>query len=484
MDNTIRKGAYADTYLPLAGGTLAGALNANGSVAIKGPRPWVDVMATGLTRKCAASLTATTGTITSGTNSLVVASATGWEVNMGIAVIRDDNVLFTSYVTAIVGTTFTLNDNATGTATAKAVYHDDTLAIQDAIDFASSLGRVYMPGGQYYITTLSLRGGVTLEGGGQATTQLVSLPGNTASAMLQLVANTTSNASVSGMLVNGSKTASPAPTCGGVLLSNTGANARRHKIRDVRIASTAGTALKLINVLYAHFTDVLIDTCDGHGIWEDGGCFFNVYENIHILDMGLHGVNMLGLGFLFTNLFVSNVGLVTAASDCFYQGGGSHAGNVHGFWFAEGGRSCLHIDCGADVNAGGQTVFAGSTHQNNAAEHVRITSGNAVTIRVCAVSGVTRAATSLLNVIGGLRCYVEIGYISTSNVLAANAAPAIGAGLSGLDHYIKIFDGAPQANGDINVCECDQLIVTKDWTRVSPSTLWRYPGSSVVRIPN
>lgn len=452
-------------------------LEVKGNARFKGPGPYVDVMSSGLTRKCAASLTTTTGTITGGTNSMTVASATGWQVGHGIAYITDASTLATSYVTAISGTTFTLNDNAPSTATAKTVYHDDTLAIQDAIDFGSSLTSVYIPGGQYYITSIKLRSGVAVYGADVASTSLISLPGNTASGMVMLTTTTTSNARLRNLTLNGNKSASPAPTCAGLYVNNTGAANRRHFFSDLRITATVGDGLKCEGVYYSHFRDIIIDTVDGNGLSENNNCFFNHYASIEINTVGLHGVSMFGLADLFTNLLSVAPGQINSASDCLYLGDGAHGHNFHGFWLGEGKRACLHIDS----NTGGQSQFNGSTHQNLSAEHVRMTSGQSCNLRINTVAGDTRAATSLLNMAGGTRHNIEITYISTSNVLLANTAPATGTALQGSDNYIRIFDGHKLGAGDINVFECEPLYVTQDWTRTSPSALWRYPGGIVYR---
>src|ERR1700731_4511768 len=68
-----------------------------------------------LPSNCAGVNTATTGTISSGSPSLVVASATGWSVGMGIAVHNAGTGGTTELITTvdnIAGTTFTLHTNA------------------------------------------------------------------------------------------------------------------------------------------------------------------------------------------------------------------------------------------------------------------------------------------------------------------------------------------------------------------------------------
>lgn len=79
----------------------------------------------------AGTIGTTTGTISIGTNSLVVANASGWTIGMGIAVANagtGGTTELITKVTGISGTTFTLQNNAIATATGQVVNHDDTVA--------------------------------------------------------------------------------------------------------------------------------------------------------------------------------------------------------------------------------------------------------------------------------------------------------------------------------------------------------------------
>ena len=80
------------------------------------------------------SSTATTGSLSAGSNSLVVAAATSFSVGHGIKVagagIGGGDLA--TWITAIVGTTFTLNSKAVGTVVAAAVTHDDRAVIAAA----------------------------------------------------------------------------------------------------------------------------------------------------------------------------------------------------------------------------------------------------------------------------------------------------------------------------------------------------------------
>jgi hypothetical protein len=57
---------------------------------------------------------------------------------------------FISSITSINGTTITLADNASFSASSRSVYHDDTVAIQNTINAASGKAKVYVPDGLYY----------------------------------------------------------------------------------------------------------------------------------------------------------------------------------------------------------------------------------------------------------------------------------------------------------------------------------------------
>jgi hypothetical protein len=98
--------------------------------------------------------TATTGTITTGTNSLSVASAAGWSPGMGIAVHNagaGGTAELITTVSSIAGTTFTLAANAAATATTQAVNHDDTAALT-ACTVTSGLP-CFIPAGTYNVTS-------------------------------------------------------------------------------------------------------------------------------------------------------------------------------------------------------------------------------------------------------------------------------------------------------------------------------------------
>lgn len=97
----------------------------------------------------------TTGTISSGTNSLVVASASNstWAIGQGIAVQNagaGGTTELITYISNISGTTFTLHDNAAATATTKNVNHDDTRCLTSAI---ASGKNIHLRLGGYNVTS-------------------------------------------------------------------------------------------------------------------------------------------------------------------------------------------------------------------------------------------------------------------------------------------------------------------------------------------
>ncbi len=96
---------------------------------------WVDPITS---YNAAGTIATTTGTITSGTSTLVVANATGWRVGEGIAVAGagtggSGGTELVSSVTAINGLVFTLANNATASVSGATVNHDDTVALGEAL---------------------------------------------------------------------------------------------------------------------------------------------------------------------------------------------------------------------------------------------------------------------------------------------------------------------------------------------------------------
>jgi hypothetical protein len=102
----------------------------------------------------------TTGSINSSSKSLSVGSASGWSVGMGIAVAQAGNSGGTAelitYITAINGTTFTLNVSSSnsGNLSGVTINHDESRSIQDALTYAQANNlNLYLRGGTYNITS-------------------------------------------------------------------------------------------------------------------------------------------------------------------------------------------------------------------------------------------------------------------------------------------------------------------------------------------
>lgn len=112
--------------------------------------------------------TTTTGSIEAGSKTLTVASAATWKVGHGILVTGagTGGADLVTKITAIDDTVFMLQDNAESTVSNASVYHNDTVAIQAAIDAVSDNGKVvFLPGGTYRFTsTLNIPSGVKLAG--------------------------------------------------------------------------------------------------------------------------------------------------------------------------------------------------------------------------------------------------------------------------------------------------------------------------------
>jgi hypothetical protein len=108
----------------------------------------------------------TTGATTSGSNSITVASATGFVAGQYIWVdgarfggVTNNSI---SRITSISGTTITTQDNAGATVASALVGHDDTRAIQAAINAAKAAkgGTVYFTNGQYKLRDTLFQNGV------------------------------------------------------------------------------------------------------------------------------------------------------------------------------------------------------------------------------------------------------------------------------------------------------------------------------------
>jgi hypothetical protein len=159
--------AGSATFLPLAGGTMTGALmlsrdpqssleaatrgyvlaHASGASLLPGTYLVTDYAASGSKQQFI-------GSINSGSTSLTTTATTDFQVGQGIFIANATTTgpLVTT-VAAISGTAITLQDPATATATSRNVQHDDTAAIQAAINdvWTRGSGTILFPPGYYRI---------------------------------------------------------------------------------------------------------------------------------------------------------------------------------------------------------------------------------------------------------------------------------------------------------------------------------------------
>lgn len=116
---------------------------------------------------CAGVITTTTGNITSGSNQLTVASASGWSAGMGITVVGGGvaSANLNTTISSISETTFTLASNASTTVSGGTIKHDDTTCLTNAIDSGKN---IHLRAGNYRIRGLLTMNNVTqiIEGDG------------------------------------------------------------------------------------------------------------------------------------------------------------------------------------------------------------------------------------------------------------------------------------------------------------------------------
>lgn len=204
---------------------------------------WIDV--TSSTYKASGSATTTTGDITNATPTLTVASATSFAIGQGIRV-AGAGVASADLVTTIsniAGTTFTLADNASTTVVGAVVSHDDTAAIQAAIDAAVTAGQpVYIPAGNYRVSgLLKANACPTIYGDGPAYTTLTSAT-NAAILEIQAAASTINSFIIEGVAFYGYGSGA---SNYGLYLNDSGGNGFFNvTLRDLRFNNCYANALK------------------------------------------------------------------------------------------------------------------------------------------------------------------------------------------------------------------------------------------------
>jgi len=442
-------------------------------------RPWVDVRNNYMPYLAAASLATTTGTITSGSKQLTLTSIAGWSTRHGVAIVLDNGTLFTSYITYISGMTATLNDAAPSDATAKTVYHDDTLAFQFAIAIAGGAGNcVVFPGGNYYFSQIKLTQELMINGCGQAT-KLFSLPANT---LIPVILNSTSitGTTVANMSISGNKGAATAPTSAAVMKFDNGvALGSLHRQYGLYIVNGPNDGIQLIGWNRSQMWGFVVDSCNGYGMTLDGNCFFGEFNGV-VKSSGLHGIYTLGGANMWNGVNVMYSGQVDATNygDGVYWGTGAH-GDIGTLFSNDNLRNGLHIDSGTgDPN--GRLNLVATCHSNDG-DHVRITSGDSNSLQLYFLGHPRQNANSGVNLVGGNQN--DIRFVYNRQSFTSDLQVCIGANLSGADNYLSGRVGNKNNAGDILVFECEPLYVTQDWTRSSPGTLWRHPGATVYRMP-
>lgn len=157
-DNRVRINDNGSMVIGTTSSSTNASLTVAGNTDISGglsTMTWVDPIND---FNCAGTLATTTGTITSGTNIITLASVSGWTIGMGIDVASGTSAtqdLLTT-VSSISGNILTLAANATNNVTSGKVRHDDTACLQAAFNAAPN---VHIRAGNYNVTgalTLSL----------------------------------------------------------------------------------------------------------------------------------------------------------------------------------------------------------------------------------------------------------------------------------------------------------------------------------------
>lgn len=157
---SVPVGTYSLTALPSIARTSRVAI-APGAIVLlsSAPQQWVSVYhpqsePVNVLRETFASgsSTTTTGSMASGSTSLTgVGNTVGWSVGMGISVVGAgvSGALLVTQVTAISGSVFTLSTAASSSVSNAVVTHDDTVAVQSAINAAAGVAPCIIGGAGY-----------------------------------------------------------------------------------------------------------------------------------------------------------------------------------------------------------------------------------------------------------------------------------------------------------------------------------------------
>lgn len=239
--------------------------------------------------------TTTTGNMSSGTDTLTVASASTWRVGEGIRVMGAGvaGQPLDATVSAISGTTFTLDVLASTTVVGAVVYHNDTACIDLAILNAQAAGYfgkiVYLPAGTYNIYgTLSVPGGVTLEGDGRDKTIISSTYNGIILDLVQgggaslFYGPTVRNLSVKGDVTAGTSQVGIRSTDASYMFNVS--------ISQVDILNTGSHGLSIGNTYSSRFSDLYISNTAGWPLLYDSANMpTNYFEKIYVGNLRTYG---------------------------------------------------------------------------------------------------------------------------------------------------------------------------------------------------
>lgn len=412
----------------------AGALSWNTSPNFKGPTPFVNALAPQFF--VSNSTATTTGTISSGTASLVVASASDFVIGQGIYIKgagTAGGVLETT-ITNISGTTFTLAANASTTATTQEVGHSDTAGIQAALDFAvsanvGSAGQVFLPPGIYNVSSLNIPHECWLVGSGQRNTELQSIPGATALGVV-IMDGTNKGCGLFNLVIDGQKGASPAPTGSGIYItsSQTG-GLRDHRIENVTVIDCTGDGVLMTTtggnyVIATYFRNVYVSSVNGHGFHLATS---NVTDHIFVSCFaglcGLNGWHILGTTTQYVGCGADDSGQVDATT---YGDGWCFSGSGavgHMVW---GGRSANNLRHSLYLTGSNKTNTIYMSSYDPRGDHVNIAGGTDNDIHCTAAAPFSAAnSDSMLNASGGSGNVLHLTWASTAITATALTGAAL-----------------------------------------------------------
>lgn len=275
------------------------------------------------------------------------------------------------------------NYGATGDGT-----HDDTIAIQDAIDAAALAGgTTFFPSGTYKITsTLTMQTGVSLLGEGSEASVIKQHTDNVDC----LYGNDVASIDIQGLRLEGPHDSSTSGRGVNFIWTNAG-NVPYISMRDVWVRWFGGTGVAIETPIVSHFDRVLFDANGQYGMdWYHAGtsCTFtscwarnNVQAGYHFYEsvyMALTGcaADGNGVGYLIEN--AQSIDLIACGAESQVIGAGIWDGTgmkisnssvigIHNAWFANNDAVALWITNGSQAvevfgaadnsPAGGATAF-------------------------------------------------------------------------------------------------------------------------------